>query len=109
MQRDRLASQRLSAYAYKTWQCSEEWSPHHNTQVTGHHYLGIELAVIGVVDFDAPIKERSLLPWMAFYKLGGFMLDWELPQVILYIMILLMISGLIIEFPGPDEPRGNPR
>ena len=33
------------------------------------------------------------------------MLDWELPQVILYIMTLLMISGLIVESAGAESGR----
>ena len=33
------------------------------------------------------------------------MLDWELPQVILYIMTLLMISGLIVESSGSESGR----
>ena len=35
------------------------------------------------------------------------MLDWELPQVILYIMILLMISGIIVESSGSESDRSS--
>ena len=35
------------------------------------------------------------------------MLDWELPQIILYAMLLLMIGGIVCESAGAESGRSS--